>query len=122
MQVGQRVRIKWDGSEGVILELGTQTALLRMDELDEDGVAEYRESLSELEILQEPTPPDFDGGFGVGGLGRYEETPYIPTAEQFAREQQRVAKLHRCRRCGVLEGNAMFTTDPERRICDDCFG
>ena len=122
MQAGQRVRIEWDGSEGVILELGTQTALLRMDEPDEDGVTEYRESLGELEVLQESVSSDFDGGFGIGGLGRYEETPSIPTVQQMQREDAWIAKLRRCRKCGQLEGDVMFSTCPDSGLCDDCFG
>jgi len=121
MKAGQRVRVTWDGKLGTIISLDNRDAVLRMDEPDEDGVTEYRESLSEIEALREPSPPDFNGGFGIGGLGRFEEAPCVPTAEQVRREGARVAKLRRCHRCGALEGDAMFTTDPERRVCDDCF-
>ena len=122
MRVGQKVRVRWDGCEGTILELVARDALLRMDEPDEDGVTEYHESLSEIEPLQESrqTATDFDGGFGIGGLGRFEETPPTPTAAQIRGEQRHIGR--RCARCRHTEGGgAMFTTDPDRRVCDDCF-
>jgi len=124
MQTGQRVQVRWSGELGTIISLDNRDALLRMDTPDEEGVSEYWESRSEIQVLPSTPvsePADFDQGLGIGGLGRYEELPPTPTAKQIQTEQQRVAKLRRCRRCGALEGGAMFTTDPERRVCDDCF-
>jgi hypothetical protein len=75
-----------------------------------------------------PTPatqqaPDFDGGFGIGGLGRHEETPIIPSVKAI----ERVQRMHDtdviCRRCGSSKNfdGAMFTTGGGD-VCDDCFG
>jgi len=69
-------------------------------------------------------PFDFDGGFGIGGLARHEEQESIPTVEQIkhAEQKQIEAQLHRCRICGASEmDGAMFTTDPDSGICDDCY-
>lgn len=64
---------------------------------------------------------DFDRGFGIGGLGRHEETPAIPTIEQLERMKQAQRRARRCRRCGQTElDGAMFTTMPSSGICDDC--
>ena len=67
---------------------------------------------------------DFDGGFGIGGLGRYVEEPIIPTVEQMNRQEALERRARRCRKCGqtdVFDG-AMFTVDPESGLCDDCYG
>jgi len=123
VKAGQRIKVKWDGATGTIVSLDQHRAFLKMDKPDEDGVSEYFESLEEIEPLEQaPEAHDFDKGFGIGGLGRFEETPYIPTVEQMEREDARVAKLQRCRKCGQLEGDVMFSTDPDSGLCDDCYG
>ena len=67
-------------------------------------------------------PYDFDGGFGIGGLGNYQEPHFIPTEAQMARLEEMEARASYCRRCGEsdLFDGAMFTTGGGD-ICDDCF-
>lgn len=69
------------------------------------------------------TTRDFDRtGLGIGGLGRYQERPPTPTAEQIGRVRRQEQKALRCRRCGQSElDGAMFTTDPASGLCDDCY-
>ena len=72
---------------------------------------------------QPPQTYDFDRGFGIGGLARYEEPPFIPTVAQMERLERLEAQATYCRRCGqsdVFDG-AMFTTDRSSGLCDDCF-
>ena len=67
-------------------------------------------------------PCDFDGGFGIGGLGNYQEPPTIPTIAQMARLEEMEARARYCQKCGesdVFDG-AMFTTGGGD-VCDDCF-
>ena len=67
---------------------------------------------------------DFDQGFGIGGLSRYEEPIIVPVAAQLKRMERMEARARRCRRCGetdVFDG-AMFTTDSSGNLCDDCYG
>jgi hypothetical protein len=79
---------------------------------------------------QPPQPPDespydFDsGGFGIGGLGRYEEPPVIPSAKALERYERLEKRATYCRQCGqsdVFDG-AMFTTLAGSGLCDDCVG
>lgn len=64
---------------------------------------------------------DFDTGLGIGGLGRHEERPYVPTVAAIDREMARRVMLRRCSQCGATEdGGAMFTTGGGS-VCDDCF-
>lgn len=67
-------------------------------------------------------PRDFDSGLGIGGLGRHQEKPIIPTVAQMERMEKLEAQATTCRRCGQsdLDG-AMFTTGGGGSICDDCF-
>ncbi len=65
---------------------------------------------------------DFDGGFGIGGLGRNQEKPTVPTVKQIDLWEQLEANAVFCRRCGqsdVFDG-AMFTTGGGG-VCDDCY-
>ena len=65
---------------------------------------------------------DFDSGLGIGGLGRNQEAPIVPTVEQIERVEQLEASATYCRTCGqsdVFDG-AMFTTGGGS-VCDDCF-
>lgn len=65
---------------------------------------------------------DFDSGLGIGGLGRHVEQPPMPSARVIEYHIQRQARAMRCTRCGETEiEGAMFTTDPTRKRCDDCF-
>ena len=67
---------------------------------------------------------DFDRtGLGIGGLGRHEEPPIVPTVKAIKRLERMEAGATHCRRCGcsdVFDG-AMFTTGGGD-VCDDCFG
>lgn len=67
---------------------------------------------------------DFDRGFGIGGLGRHQEPPTIPTAEQIERIERLEQDDVICRRCGASMNfdGAMFTTGGFSGLCDDCFG
>jgi len=95
------------------------------------GTYTWNESRNRYEPLQSTTPSrgstatghDFDKGFGIGGLGRFQETSTIPTPEQMKRIEKMMARATTCRRCGqndVFDG-AMFTT-VGGNICDDCCG
>ena len=66
---------------------------------------------------------DFDRGFGIGGLGRHQEDPMIPTVAQMEKMDRMRARATRCRRCGQTDmfHGAMFTT-VGGDICDDCCG
>ena len=67
---------------------------------------------------------DFDRGFGIGGLGRYQEDPIIPSVTAIERVERMEARARTCRRCGqsdVFDG-AMFTTDASSGLCDECYG
>jgi hypothetical protein len=70
------------------------------------------------------SPLDFDsGGFGIGGLARYEERPVVPSERALKCYEKMAQRATRCRRCGqtdVFDG-AMFTT-LGGDICDDCAG
>lgn len=87
------------------------------------GPGEY--TYSEANNLYSPvdTPgSDFDRGFGIGGLGRHVEEPFIPSVAQMAKLERMEARATHCRRCGesdVVDG-AMFTTGGGN-VCDDCF-
>lgn len=66
---------------------------------------------------------DFDGGFGIGGLGRHVEKPIIPSVEAIERVERMEQRATYCKRCGqsdVFDG-AMFTTDASSGLCDDCY-
>ena len=66
---------------------------------------------------------DFDRGFGIGGLGRFEEEPFVPSVQAMRRQAERESRTTICRRCGEssLDG-AMFTTIRGGNVCDDCAG
>jgi len=68
------------------------------------------------------SPLDFDRGFGIGGLGRFEETPIIPSVQAIEREQRMMDTDVVCRKCGASMNfdGAMFTNGGGD-ICDDCF-
>lgn len=69
-------------------------------------------------------PHDFDQGFGIGGLGRHTEKPFVPTITQMQRLERIEAQAIYCRKCGqsdIIDG-AMFTTDAHSGLCDDCYG
>ena len=74
-------------------------------------------------VVHRQIATDFDrGGFGIGGLGRYEEPPFIPTKAQMDKLECMEARATYCRRCGesdVFDG-AMFTTLASSGLCDDC--
>ena len=62
-------------------------------------------------------------GLGIGGLGSYQEPPFIPTVAQMERMDQMEASATTCRKCGesdVMDG-AMFSTDRSSGLCDDCY-
>lgn len=64
---------------------------------------------------------DFDRGFGIGGLGRYEESYLVPTVPQIRCMSELEAEAKICRCCGQSEfDGAMFTTITYGDICDDC--
>jgi hypothetical protein len=66
---------------------------------------------------------DFDQGFGIGGLGRHEEPPVVPSEEALERYERLQKRARYCRQCGqsdVFDG-VMFTT-LGGDICDDCAG
>ncbi len=66
-------------------------------------------------------PADFShSGLGIGGLGSYQEPPFIPTIAQMERMEQIERETIRCRKCGTSD--AMFTTDASSGLCDDCYG
>jgi len=77
------------------------------------------------QTIAKPTesPYDFDRtGAGIGGIGRFQDDPIIPTQKAFERYEQLRARATYCRRChqsDVFDG-AMFTTDPASGLCDDC--
>lgn len=74
-------------------------------------------------VKHQQTGSDFDRGFGIGGLGRYEETPAIPSIAAMKRVERMEVGLTYCRRCGQSEfDGVMFTTAPSSGYCDDCFG
>ena len=71
---------------------------------------------------KQTTRPDFDKGFGIGGLGRYVEDPIIPTVAQIERHEKMEAQATFCSRCGESDAfdGAMFTTGGGN-VCDDCY-
>ena len=72
----------------------------------------------------EENPADFShSGLGIGGLGSYQEPPFIPTLTQMERMERLEAEATTCRRCGQDDvfGGAMFTTDASSGLCDDCY-
>lgn len=81
------------------------------------GALTKEEARAECARLNALLIPDFDTGLGIGGLARHEEPPPTPTAREIRGEAQ--STLRRCGRCG--QTGAMFTTDPARGVCDDCF-
>jgi hypothetical protein len=90
------------------------------------GTMSKAEAKAERDQLNQVKPAlaagmDFDGGYGIGGLGRHAERPIIPTIEQMERVEQAEKRARRCRRCGdtdVFDG-AMFTTAPSSGLCDE---
>lgn len=89
----------------------------------EPGQYTWSEADHKYYPVQQSEPTDFDGGLGIGGLGRHEEKPVAPTASQVGRMEKLAAKAKTCRRCGqtdVFDG-AMFTTASGGSICDDCY-
>lgn len=100
--------------------------------IDGPGNYTWNETERTYEPAVQPEPPqpakqrgyDFDRGFGIGGLGRYEETPFIPTIRQIEQLEHLEATDTVCRRCGGSENfdGAMFTTDRSSGYCDDCYG
>ncbi len=65
---------------------------------------------------------DFDRtGLGIGGLGQNEEQ-FTPTAKQIGRMEKLERAAKYCRHCRQSNADgAMFTTDPDDAVCDDCF-
>jgi hypothetical protein len=101
------------------------------DILDQDGhlvlVPATKETIEGYSQIDDPmglneSPHDFDSGLGIGGLGRHQEKPIIPTVAQMERMEQLEAKATTCRRCGQNDtfDGAMFTTGGGN-TCDDCF-
>lgn len=129
MNVGDRVRVLSGQYEGMI---GTVAMVnqghVKISGLHPKGKVFLRHTAVEV-VADEPAPDtdghpyDFDrGGFGIGGLGSYEEPPVIPTLAQMERLEQLERQARYCRRChqsDVFDG-AMFTTGGGD-ICDDCF-
>jgi hypothetical protein len=74
-------------------------------------------------VKQETQVEDFQGSFGIGGIGIYQqnETPIIPSDETIRRYEEAVKNATVCKICGCssLDG-AMFTTIRGGDICDDC--
>ena len=62
-------------------------------------------------------------GLGIGGAGKHEDVPIVPTPAQAERMERRERNVRRCRSCGgtSLDGT-MFTTAPSSGLSDDCFG
>ena len=94
--------------------------------LDDDELVQLRSLCKRASwtLSQQPATVglDFDSGLGIGGLGRHEEQPPQPSARVIEFHAQRQARARRCSKCGETEiEGAMFTTDPTRRHCDDCF-
>lgn len=99
--------------------------LARMISHDDEGTNDFWFTADEI-VASDPeqqaaSSQDFDQGFGIGGLGRHIEDPYIPTVAQMEREDARRASAKACKRCGQSEySGAIFTTT--HTLCDDCVG
>ena len=87
-----------------------------------DGPGEYTYSEADNVYMRRQVAQDFDRGFGIGGLGHYEEPPVIPTVAQIERLERLEARSTVCRRCGQSDAfdGAMFTTGGGD-VCDDCY-
>jgi hypothetical protein len=123
-RVGDRVRIiggPWASDCGIITKISRRTLSVRTDTPRRRDALVNIDHAELIEKTAEPETYDFDGGFGIGGLGSYVELPIIPTEAQIERMEKLERRARRCRRCGqsdVFDG-AMFTVNAD--ICDDCF-
>lgn len=108
------------GQQGIIIAVDGDHANPYQARLDGDTFAFWykREQL----IAANADIADFDKGFGIGGLGRHEELPTIPSAKAIERLEKALDEAQRCGRCGQTDtiDGAMFTTDPASGFCDDC--
>jgi hypothetical protein len=88
---------------------------------DEDSNT-YRPVVSQpAPIISTESPLDFDGGgFGIGGLGRYEERPIIPTAAQLDRQARREAGYVKCD-CGHSVPASQVMSASLGTACPDCY-
>jgi hypothetical protein len=142
LKIGDKIKINdpralYHGQPGVIIRVreGTNFPYQVRMAPDEDSVSDFWFTAGEVEKAEpapiRPTRPepeesagDFDKGFGIGGLARHEEPPFVSTVKQIERLERLEKKARRCRRCGqtdVFDG-AMFTTIAGGDICDDCVG
>lgn len=123
------------GKRATVVAIGLDYAYPCQARIDGDGFAFwYTEDQLSAEPIRtqvpqaaaEPTGPvcDFDRtGAGIGGIGRLEEKPIVPTEAALERYERLEAQATYCRRCGQSDAfdGAMFTTDPASGLCDDCF-
>jgi len=120
-QEGQRIKIvkgPWAGDCGVIRQVTKRVLKI---EVDGGALGLAMVNPAHVEPIEQ-APLDFDGGFGIGGLGRHDEPGRIPTIAQIERMERIEREMIVCRRCGasdIIDG-AMFTTGGGN-ICDDCF-
>jgi hypothetical protein len=91
------------------------------------GVYTYNENSNTYHPVSKPAPIasaesscDFDGGFGIGGLGRYEEIPVVPTIAQLDRQARREANYVRCD-CGHRVPAAQVMNASLGTACPDCY-
>lgn len=93
------------------------------------GIYTYDEDSNTYRPVSQPAPVaastespfDFDsGGFGIGGLGRYEEQPIIPTAAQLDRQARREASYAECD-CGHRVPAAQVMTASLGTACPNCY-
>lgn len=62
---------------------------------------------------------------GIGGIGicSQNEMPTIPSEQALKRYDEMDRRAHYCKRCGQSDvDGAMFTTNPNSGLCDDCGG
>lgn len=128
-EVNDRIRIvsgPWASDCGTIRKIRRSGMLLvALDITGHRGLAVVQPSDTQLidtQSARQSTPADFDRGFGIGGLGRYEEPPVIPSDRAIERMLKLTDTDVICRRCGASMNfdGAMFTTGG-CDICDDCF-
>lgn len=124
-------RAAYHGEKAVIVRIRKGKALpykLRVKSLCFDywfRASEVEEVAADNPVAQ-PTENVHDfshSGLGIGGLGRHEEAPIIPSIAAMKRVENLERQAHTCRKCGqtdVFDG-AMFTTAPSSGLCDDCF-
>lgn len=116
------------GRAGTVIATDMSRSYSYQVRIDNDNEAFWyaEHMLTASSVADQPaneSPYDFDGGFGIGGLGRHEEKPIIPSVKVLERYERKAAQARTCRRCGqtdVFDG-AMFTT-LGGNICDDCAG